>query len=414
MKTGGSMVRMRAQLAGLAIAGVLAFAASCGDDVPESLITPCESMPGKCGATCMTDANCSPGTYCSVAGTCTADCTPSGNQCGVGNSCMPNGRCQSGINLDGSAGSGSGDGSVRDGCVNVTLQLKKTVPTVVLLVDQSGSMTEGFSGGNRWDVLRDALMDAQTGIVARLENDVRFGLALYSSRDENSDGVVEGACPLLTEVAVALGNYQAINNIYAGADPIDETPTGDSLRAVATDLIPMQSDGPKVIVLATDGEPDTCEQPNPQNGQAESIAAAEFAHQNNIQTYIISVGEGTVSLGHLQDMANAGQGLPVGGAQNAEYYEANNQAALEQAFNEIINGVRDCRLKLNGQVDASKASQGRVTLDGQPLGFEDANGWRLNNPTEIELLGTACEAIKTGDHDVRVVFPCGVVTTIPQ
>jgi hypothetical protein len=104
----------------------------------------------------------------------------------------------------------------------------------------------------------------------------------------------------------------------------------------------------------------------------------------------------------------------VGGMQNAAYYEANNQAALEGAFNEIINGVRDCKLKLNGQVDANKAGQGRVTLDGQQLGYRDPNGWKLNSPTEIELVGTACQAIKTGDHDVRVTFPCGVITTIPQ
>ena len=251
-------------------------------------------------------------------------------------------------------------------------------------------MTESFSGGTRWNVLRDALMNAQTGIVARLENDVRFGLALYSSRDENSDGKVEGACPLLTEVAVALGNYQAINRVYAGANPIDETPTGDSITAVTDALIPVQSEGPKVIVLATDGEPDTCEVPNPQNGQAEAIAAAQRAFQNDIRTYIISVGQGNVSLKHQQDMANAGQGLAIGGAQKATYYEANNQAALVGAFNEIINGVRDCKLKLNGQVDPTKAGQGRVTLDGSQLGYQDANGWKLNNPTEIELVGTVC------------------------
>ena len=408
------MVRFRAHLAGLVVGGALAFAASCGDDIPESKVTPCAgALQGKCGQTCAGDSTCGPGTYCSVNKACTADCTPGGGECGQGKMCSSNGRCQSGIDLDGSAGSGNGDGGpVRDGCVNVAVQIKKTIPTVVLLVDQSGSMTESFSGGNRWDVLRDALMDAQTGIVARLENDVRFGLALYSSRDENSDGTVEGECPLLTEVAVALGNYQAINTVYAGADPIDETPTGDSITAVTDALIPVQSDGPKVIVLATDGEPDTCEVPNPQNGQAEAIAAAQRAFQNNIRTYIISVGQGTVSLSHLQDMANAGQGLPVGGAQKADYYEANNQAALEGAFNEIINGVRDCKLKLNGQVDPAKAGQGRVTLDGQPLGYQDPNGWKLNNPTEIELVGTSCQAIKTGDHDVRVTFPCGVITIV--
>jgi len=358
------------------------------------------------------DANCAQGTYCGTNGTCTADCTPGGSECGTGKRCMPSGRCQPSIDLDGSAGS-SGDGAVPDGCVNFALQLKKTIPTVVLLVDQSGSMTEDFGGGTRWTVLRDALMDAQTGVVSRLQNSVRFGLALYSSR-AGDDNKIQGECPLLTEVAVALGNYQAINQVYSNADPIDETPTGESLRAVADVLIPLQADGPKVIVLATDGEPDTCAEPNPQNGQAQSIASAQFAHKNGIETYIISVGEGNVSLKHLQDMANAGKGLPVGGTQKADYYEANDQAALERAFDEIINGVRDCKLKLNGQVDTSKADQGKVSLDGKQLDLNDPNGWKLNSPTEIELVGTACTAIKTGDHDIKVSFPCGVVMPIPQ
>jgi hypothetical protein len=408
------MSRVRGGLVGVVVGASLAFAASCGDDVPPSLVTPCAgSLQGKCGTACASDAHCAQGTFCTSSGTCTADCTPGGNECGPNGQCTPSGRCQPLIMFDGSAGSGNSDGSVPDGCVNVALKLKKTIPTVVLLVDQSGSMTEAFSGGNRWDVLRDSLMQPRTGIVHRLQNDVRFGLALYSSR-AGDDNVVTGRCPLLTEVAVGIGNYDAINQVYANADPIDETPTGESLMDVARALIPVQSDGPKVIVLATDGEPDTCAQPNPQNGQAQSLSAARFAHRNDIRTYIISVGEGTVSLGHLQDMANAGQGLTVGGTQNAPYYEASNQAALVRAFNEIINGVRDCKLELNGQVDPAKANEGRATLDGNPLGYNDPNGWKLNNPTEIELVGSACQAIKTGDHDIRVSFPCGVITPIPH
>ncbi|HEX9621466.1 MAG TPA: hypothetical protein VF989_15085, partial [Polyangiaceae bacterium] len=66
-------------------------------------------------------------------------------------------------------------------------------------------------------------------------------------------------------------------------------------------------------------------------------------------------------------------------------------------------------LSLNGTVDANNAASGQVALDGAPLSYEDANGWRLNSPTEIELLGDACEAIKHGDHELDISFPCGVI-----
>ena len=49
--------------------------------------------------------------------------------------------------------------------------------------------------------------------------------------------------------------------------------------------------------------------------------------------------------------------------------------------------------------------RGTVTLDGSALGCNDPNGWRLNSASEIELLGTACEAIKGGNHDVTDPIP---------
>jgi hypothetical protein len=43
------------------------------------------------------------------------------------------------------------------------------------------------------------------------------------------------------------------------------------------------------------------------------------------------------------------------------------------------------------------------------LGYKDPNGWKLNAPDEMELLGTACETIKEGEHQISVTFPCRIV-----
>jgi len=40
------------------------------------------------------------------------------------------------------------------------------------------------------------------------------------------------------------------------------------------------------------------------------------------------------------------------------------------------------------------------------LVLDDADGWQVNTPSELELLGAACEAIKSGDHDLAIKFPC--------
>ncbi|UQA61945.1 vWA domain-containing protein [Polyangium aurulentum] len=393
-------------------AAVAALGASCGSDGGEA---PCASVyAGKCGGTCSNDLACPAGLYCGLSGTCTADCASGAAPCPSGQSCSPRGQCAIGGGAGGGGGedfidggfvgAGGSTGSGQDGCADVNVKFEKQIPTVMLLIDQSGSMTSSFGNGNRWDVLYKTLMDPGAGVVKALEKDVRFGLALYTS----NNGSAGGACPLLTEVPIALNNHGAIDAIYKPAKPAGETPTGESIAEVTKDLEAFNEAGPKIIVLATDGEPDTCAEPNPQNGQDESIAAAKASFAKDVRTFVISVGN-EVSLGHLQDMANAGAGLPVGGADKAPYYQALDQKTLIDAFNTIINGVRSCVLKLNGTVDEQSAQAGNVVLDGMKLGYNDPNGWKLNSPDEMELLGTACETIKSGDHQISVTFPCGIV-----
>jgi hypothetical protein len=292
-------------------------------------------------------------------------------------------------------------------CPGAHVTFEKRIPYVVLLVDQSGSMTEDFGNGTRWSVLHEALLDAQTGIVSRLENEVRFGLALYTSHEGNKGG----QCPLLAQVSPEFGTYSEIKAIYDAAKPDEDTPTGESLLAIAEQLqkIYLNVPTPKVIVLATDGEPDTCEEPNPQNGQQESISAAQQAYEMGIETYVISVGD-EVGLPHLQDMANAGLGLEVNGNHDAPFWQALDQDQLYDAFDTIINGVRDCLFTLDGNVVDGFQDQGKVTLDGQPLTQDDPDGWKLNGSNEVQLLGAACEAIQDGQHDLQIEFPCGGYT----
>jgi hypothetical protein len=189
---------------------------------------------------------------------------------------------------------------------------------------------------------------------------------------------------------------------------VGDTPTGESITSVTKDLVAFNQPGPKIIVLATDGEPDTCAVPNPQMGQPESIKAAQDAFAAGVKTFVISVGA-EVSDAHLQDVANAGAGLAIGGADKAPFYKALDPQALVKAFDTIINGVRSCTLKLNGTIDQAGAASGKVSLDGMLLGYNDPNGWRLAAPDEIELLGSSCDAIKMGDHLISVEFPCGIV-----
>jgi von Willebrand factor type A domain len=292
--------------------------------------------------------------------------------------------------------------SQSEGCTEISVVVSPVIPTIVLLVDQSGSMTTDFSGQERWTALYETLM-GPGGTVESLQSDVRFGLAMYSSVDGNEGGM----CPMLTEVGPALDNFAAIDAVYGPAIPIDETPTGESLALVADELAAFAEPGPKAIVLATDGEPDTCAEPNPQNGQPESIAAVQAAFDDDISTFVISVGT-EVGASHLQQVANAGVGKDVDDPMPAPYYLALDAGDLVDAFHEIIGGFVSCEVPIDGIVDLDQMCDGTLLLDGVEIACPV--DWSMVDESTVELLGDACALWKDGEsHEIDATWPCGVV-----
>jgi von Willebrand factor type A domain len=286
-------------------------------------------------------------------------------------------------------------------CPGVTFQPTPVTPSVALLLDQSSSMTSDFGATSRYQAMHQALTDPQTGVVTLLQDKVIFGASLYTSHNGGQ------LCPLLTSVPRQLGNRDLIDALLASNQPDDDTPTGESIEKVLADFqaSPPPAGSPPIILLATDGEPDTCAQPDPNMGEAVAIAAAQHAHATGIDVYVLGVG-GDVGAAHLQDMANAGVGMPVGGQANAPYYVATDPAGLSQRIQQIIDGIRSCDLPLTGQVDPAHAADGTVTLDGATLTY--GTDWDLVDPTTIRLLGAACDTMLSADAP-RVVasWPCG-------
>ena len=341
---------------------------------------------------------------------CFADCdAESGDGCGAGAVCTREGFCQprqdSGINRS--------DGPQTDGaCPSVVVETRRVTPNVLLIVDQSGSMTEGFGGSDRWNALRDSLMDTPDGLVFALQDQVRFGLALFTAEAEgNSAGPPIGMCPMVEIVTPAIDNYDAIDDIYGPADPIDETPTGDSIDLILDTLMgdPDPSDDPTIFILATDGEPDHCGELNPQNGQAQALAAVERAYDAGIRTFIISVGEGTISDEHLQDVANAGVGVRAGDP-DAPYYVAGDDTGLRDSLIAIVGGELSCVVELDGVIDPAAACEGTVVLNGRELDCDDPNGWEAVDGTHIEVLGDACDELQeSAGATLEANFPCDVI-----
>jgi hypothetical protein len=264
-------------------------------------------------------------------------------------------------------------------------------------------MDEPYSGSTRWNVLQAALIDPTDGVVTRRQDTIRFGLTLYTGPGVPNDP----DCPTLTVVDPAIDNRNAIAGVYLSALPRSDTPTGESIDAVADALVAYPEQGPKYIILATDGEPDTCAEPNPQNGQPESVAAAQAAYTSGIRLFILSVGTGTVSAEHMQDVANAGVGLPVDGAQNAPYWEAGDATQLAEAFDTITTRLLSCDITVNGVIEDEAVSSGVIFLDGNRLQLDDPDGWIRLDGSTFRLQGDACtNAKRAGEHTVTAEFGC--------
>jgi hypothetical protein len=302
----------------------------------------------------------------------------------------------------GGAGGGVAGGAGAGGavCVEAQVKFERGKARVVVLVDQSLSMDKAFGGGSRWTVLRDALMDPTKGFIKALEAEMDFGLTLYTG--------TAASCPLLVSVPAAPMNYAAIKAAYDAAVPIDNTPTGPSVAALTAQLKALPGDTPRHIVLATDGDPDTCEIPNPSNDTEKNLArktsvdAVKAAYDAGIKTHVIGVGK-EIGSAHLQDLANAGEGKSSGAS--AQYAVALDPDTLAAALSEAIYGARSCSFALNGKITKGQESTGTVLLDGNPLAY--GQDWKATSESTVELVGKACEQLQVGEPSVSITFPCG-------
>lgn len=335
------------------------------------------------------------------------------------------------------------------GCNDLSVETKEVTPTVLLLVDNSSSMFEPRD--KLWDPLFNVLMKPTDGIVASLQDKVRFGFTSYRGSSTANDP----ACPNLFEVDYKLGNFTPIDTQYKmqGAEYKQgikwETPTGAAIKKAAAKLAAYVADppGPKYILLVTDGNPNTCAALDPQCGSDESIQAVQEAKTMGIGTFAVGIGDiiagnsgcetawGRCGPLHLQDLANAGQGLPVaappdqlkyqactptkmlaatyaGAAETpgaAKFYTAANAGELETAIKGLLNSVVSCTYDMNATV-VGNAALGTVKVNDMDVTYNDPDGWKLeDNKVQITLQGTACDNFKAmAGSKLYVSFPCKV------
>ena len=248
-------------------------------------------------------------------------------------------------------------------CASKSIVANRVLPTVMLVVDGSTSMEGGYGPipgdagmqqgpvfpglptppapgqASRWGAIREALVRPDVGVVPALQGLVHFGLALYGTQP---------MCPLpMGIVAPARNNFDAINRgLPNGRPPGMFTPTGPALDEVVK-MLPDSRNvvdmiiGPQIIVLATDGDPNSCG--DAQTNYMPSIAAAMAAQAKGIKMYVISVGQDAAAT-HLKEMANIGAGMPANANPGATVYYPEDPAALAETLKTLIGAELSCNL----------------------------------------------------------------------
>jgi hypothetical protein len=324
---------------------------------------------------------------------CDAQCDGQ-HPCGDGYDCTADGYCMQ--------TSGSGDpGGPDANCPAINFTPMPVTPSIGLVLDQSGSMfSNNISNGiTRYKAMRDALVAQPNGVVFALQAKAYFGSELFTCNGNNND---------FTTIPRALNNAMAIQGSLDSKTNGGNTPTPPAIDAevAAFAATPPPAGSPPIIVLATDGLPNACNNGNADT-RPQSVASVGAAFAAHIPVYVIAVNQDASSAQHFQDLANAGQGWQTG-QPNIPYYPVASAQQLADAFQTIIGGVVSCDLTLTSSIDANAAMQGTVTLNGMDLMY--GTDWTLVNGNIVRLTGSACTTLKmTATPMVSASFPCGSV-----
>jgi hypothetical protein len=318
----------------------------------------------------------------------------------------------------------------------------------MFLIDRSGTMFDQSS--QPWVPVRDAALPVIDSYDAALNIGFIAMTGEYAS------------CPLLDEVGPATSNYAPIAAKYTAlAKPAKgESPFMLALTR-AQELLDGAPDGEAYVIMVVDGEPDFCNDGNDVCPIDSVVARIQTLKAAGITTLVAGLpiylgADAALYAAALQSYANAGAGLPaasVGDTATNIYYQCNqgsttppswkaefdasgkpamqalgtysanpgsapvtvlnptDAASLTASFTQLFGRTQSCSFEASGgSVTLAEAGSGVVKLDGTLLPYDATNGWHLESESVLELVGSACDALRaSGGANVTIDFPCSAV-----
>jgi hypothetical protein len=316
----------------------------------------------------------------------------------------------------GTLGASSTSGSAEGTCGDTTITPNRAPVDVLIVLDRSDSMGYSMTGdcycssypaslrqgsvcnpepancGDRWTVV-SAAVDQTISANPSLN----WGLELFSAPSSPSCSV-----SLVPQVAVAATSGPQIQSLLATMTLQLWTPTALGVNAANLYLQGVKDGNDKVILLATDGEP------NCKDGKAASdddmpatSAAVAAAAAAGFPVYVVGIGP-------PQGVANLDQLAQVGGT--GHYYPADSAQALADSL-ATISKIVSTTCEFQTPMSPPDATRVYVYLDKTLINHVAAStddGWMFGaTSSDIVLTGTFCSNLLDGAAaTVQIIFGC--------
>jgi hypothetical protein len=282
-------------------------------------------------------------------------------------------------------------------------------PYLLFVLDKSGSMMSTFSTPQGTKTRWAALHDVITSVVTNYGDRINFGAKAYPTANVTGCPLFGGCpeqCNVNNNVEIQPGTGAAfLAALAGGALPARDatignyslTPIQSGMQVAANLALNNYPGEDKALVLVADGEISTDCSGNSAGGVTGIISNLLT---NGIPTYVVGI-----NISQAQAVADMNNYAVAGGrpAPGGGFYDAENGAELDAAFEAIAEQVVSCTVTLSTQPPFPDLTEVEVNGNRYPytpgLDCATQDGWvyvtdAMGAITGIELCGVACDGFK--------------------
>ena len=328
-------------------------------------------------------------------------------------SAAPGGSGGTGASSSGSAGfeplGGSGQGG-SEGCLTAVIEGERKTVIMLIVMDRSGSMAP------TWSSIGDALggfftAASSKGISAGFNFFPPPGLA-DSCDVSDYDPPQYTVGPLPGHAGTLI---QVLDTMILGG----ETPTHAGLAGSLDWAVGYQLEHPEldvVVVMASDGDPTTCDT----NIDSISTLAADALAAAGVRTFAVAIQGATLSnLDLIAAAGGTGQALDVTADASALEDKMNEIRAVTVACELVIpdpdpvNPFDPKRVNVNLDPDGSGGDPaGAIPQVAGESGCQGEQGWYydyVDEPTKVFLCPATCDLLRLPNASVEFAFGCPTI-----